>query len=73
MQAHILQACEAPSDPQTNNKLEEPGRQSPLHLEKATLNSKNNWETNPRGFWQRNQTLGWLGMCTVGKWILNHG
>jgi hypothetical protein len=41
-QAQILQACEAPSDPQTNNKLEELGRRSPLDLEKATLNSKNN-------------------------------
>jgi hypothetical protein len=37
MQAQILQAGEAPSDPHTNNKLEERGRQSPLHLEKATL------------------------------------
>jgi hypothetical protein len=36
MQAKILQACEAPSDPQRNNKVEELGRQSPLHLEKAT-------------------------------------
>jgi hypothetical protein len=58
MQAQILQVCEAPSDLQTNNKLDELERQSPLHLGKATLNSKNSWETNPRGFWQRNQTLG---------------
>jgi hypothetical protein len=70
MQAQILQACKAPSDPQTNNKLEELRRQSPLHLEKATLNSKNSWETNPRGFWQRNQTLGASSRGTKPTWLL---